>query len=183
MITKESIINWFKENGILDQVKTNVEECTEVMLGTSCTLDQLLNVMYKAKLPIRDFLRMAFDWNMVTESYDFWEEKNRAFQEWADGDTPEAVTSNRVLEAFLTFLDSHKIREKFEQNRKNDTTYKFVGTTPDETVEGFVLRVCSTHILDPEKLLSYAFKWHDTPEGRDFWEDLNGKWINTYRKL
>lgn len=82
MITKESIINWLKENDIFERVSNNVEKCTAEKIGISYTLDQLLDVMFKAKLPIRNFLTMAFDWRMVPEEYDFWEEKNIAFREY-----------------------------------------------------------------------------------------------------
>lgn len=182
MITKESIINWLKENDIFERVSNNVEECTAEKIGISYTLDQLLDVMFKAKLPIRNFLTMAFDWRMVPEEYDFWEEKNITFREWVDAETSR-VSSNKVLEAFINFLNEKGIREKFEHNMKSDTTYKICGIYPYRTVESFVQRVCSAGILNPIQLVSYAFKWEDTSEGRDFWKEMDLKWIKIYSEL
>lgn len=182
MITKESIINWLKENGIYEQVKNNTEECTTLKLGMVYTVEEILDVAIKANLRIKDFLQMAFDWRFANEGWYFWEEKNKAFQEWVDSQE-HRVTANEILGAFLNFLEKHNVGEKFEYNRKNDSTYKLARTTPDESVEAFVNRVCSTEILDPEKLISYAFKWSDTSEGRDFWNKLDEEWIEIYSKL
>lgn len=182
MVTEESTINWFKENDILERVSNNVERCTTERLGTTYTLEHLLDVMFRAKLPIRDFLTMAFDWEIAPGEYTFWEEKNRDFQEWVDSESG-TEPANTILEAFVNFLDEEGIKEKFEYNRKNDSVYRISGIRPDATIEAFVNRVCSTDILEPEKLLSYAFRWHDTPEGRDFWNEMDERWISTYSKL
>lgn len=76
---------------------------------------------------------MAFDWRMVPEEYDFWEEKNITFQEWVDAETSR-VSSNKVLEAFINSLNEKGIREKFEHNMKSDTTYKIYRIYPYRTV-------------------------------------------------
>lgn len=183
MVTKESIINWLKANGIYKQVQDNVEECTRVKLGTVYTLEKILDVSFKAKLEVRNFLQMAFDWRMANESYSYWEEKNKAFQEWFDSQK-HRVSTNTVLGAFMDFLDKHDAREQFEYNRKNDSTYKLWGIVPDATIEAYVNRVCgNSTVLDPERLLSCAFKWNFTPEGNDFWNKLDEEWIEIYSKL
>jgi hypothetical protein len=47
--------------------------------------------------------------------------------------------------------------------------------------DGFIEYV--ENINDKKGIISWAFKWADSPEGHDFWSDKSSKWEYFYEKL
>lgn len=180
MITKENIINYFKEAGILDKVRTNIAKS---VLGTTYTLEELLDTIFKFRFRPEGILQSMFDMRSTEEGYNYWSDQNDKYVAWVKEQTP-SVEVNAILQAFLKFLDDRNIREKFEINRKNDRFYRDYHIRPDTTVEAFVQRVCSqSQILNPRNLVSYAFSWIDTSEGQAYWDNISNEWEKIYENL
>jgi len=62
------------------------------------------------------------------------------------------------------FLDANQCRAKFDSNLNPRYTLK-------DIVE-----------FDVPSLITFAFNWTTTPEGYDYWRDLDRKWYEFYTK-
>lgn len=94
------------------------------------------------------------------------------------------LTEDEILDLeleFINFLKSHEAYSRFETNHK--LQYE------DESVEDFLLRILlvENNIIDTTKfikdVLFYGFIWMDTPEGHDYWKDLDSDWKILIQKL
>ena len=72
---------------------------------------------------------------------------------------------------FFNWLQKHDALERYKRNR-----YVFT--------KGCALkrRYCYP-IMDIAEVLCSAFCWGDTPEGGQYWSNLDSKWINEHRNV
>ena len=70
-----------------------------------------------------------------------------------------------MKDAFFNFLKKHKCKLRWENNYK-----KF------KAEEDLFLRRPDTYII-------MSFIWNRTPEGSDYWSELNAKWQKTLQEL
>lgn len=66
-------------------------------------------------------------------------------------------------------MDGLKLFKKFLED--NNALQQFVTNTTANC--GY-----STLKVFPEEILFYSFNWSLSPEGHDFWRDLNSDWVN-----
>lgn len=97
--------------------------------------------------------------------------------------------SKEIKFKFLQFLKKHNAMAKYKHN---------IIETIDETKIGDVLSVLSCKkMIDPHmrhgqdfnyygyymQLINYAFCWSDTPQGHNYWENLNDLWVDELRNF
>ncbi len=62
------------------------------------------------------------------------------------------------------FLINRNLLEKFKHNLHNNYPPR-------------VLRELLIHNYSPKFLIDAAFRWDETPEGEDFWNEVEDEWI------
>ena len=78
-----------------------------------------------------------------------------------------------MKEKFIQFLKDNGALEKFEANLK-DPLCRFTKGDPD-TIDKL------TEYCDDTCLISSAFWWANSPEGRKYWNTINNKWAELCR--
>jgi hypothetical protein len=75
------------------------------------------------------------------------------------------------------FLVKHGIYRNYLYNVINDTDINGVNKLKILTNKKVILGY-----MDRNGILA-AFSWHYTPEGENFWSDMNSKWHKSYRSI
>jgi translation elongation factor EF-4 len=73
-------------------------------------------------------------------------------------------------EQFINFLKDHKAKLAFEANLKEAR-----GITLKKYLDRFNYR------KGAKRLIAHAFRFIDTPEGRDYWLELSTEWYKDVR--
>ena len=67
-----------------------------------------------------------------------------------------------MKEKFIEFLKTHKAHSRYVRNAKNSNlTLDIITKTSKDTPQGWIAR---------------AFTWIKTPEGHDYWRNLDNYW-------
>ena len=74
---------------------------------------------------------------------------------------------NQIKYQFIEWLKAHEVLTIFIEN-----FCSFYSTDWDQ----FDLKMFD---FGPNSWIDRAFTWMDTPQGHDYWEDLDSKWRNT----
>lgn len=72
------------------------------------------------------------------------------------------------VERFYKFLNEHNIKDKWEHNTR-------IGH-PSKGVDGYFIGMNSER--QANKWIVTAFNWGETPEGWNYWNELNKLWIS-----
>lgn len=67
-----------------------------------------------------------------------------------------------MKEKFINFLKVNKAHEKFIKNLRN-SRYSSIDEFEDEEYDDWILN---------------AFRWDKTPEGEEYWQELDDMWCN-----
>lgn len=76
---------------------------------------------------------------------------------------------------FFNWLQKHDALEKYRHNR-----HIFIKLYYKRGLRWIISNYSS---MDIAEALGVAFSWGDTPEGGQYWRNLDAKWIHEYRNI
>lgn len=80
------------------------------------------------------------------------------------------MNQKQIISEFKQFLKSRRAWSKWVRNKKS--------LINEHESKSFM-----RNIHQPEKLIIRPFPWIKTPEGHEFWSDLNDQWQNRLTEL
>ena len=79
----------------------------------------------------------------------------------------DGVSQEKVKEMLSCFLEGHGVLKQFIKNRNNDGDHAGIKSVSE--IPGVSVRT-----------INRSFLWASTPEGHDFWSDLNREWTHIW---
>lgn len=81
---------------------------------------------------------------------------------------------------FVSFLKNNNVYKQFRKGLFMSSKDRYISDTGQNLAKSyFSQKVTLTNNLY-YCILGYAFRWKDTKEGHDFWENVRHRWENEY---
>ena len=106
------------------------------------------------------------------------------------------LTYRELKKLFIDFLKKEKVHEQYLRNiriqRKNEfnTLQNYIDPLTIETIRKAIQIGYTSGLVDKGfcwsyymQLINYAFCWSDTPQGHNYWENLNDLWVDELRNF
>ena len=152
--------DWFrcflKENGLFEKYKHNINKLPAYDGDFPDNIPSDSN---------HRWVSSAFQWGKTDQGFDFWYDIHSKLTDehpWnkitSDSKDDRGIIYNKLPEWFKKWLRDNGIATKYKDNMLNHPLTYVI------------------NVDNPIEFVYFAFEWADTPEGDDFWNDINDKY-------